>query len=170
MIRTILWALGILGILLLVQTTLLSYVVLWGAKPDILWIVFAILATQNGSFGSQIVGFVLGIAIDILTATPLGFHAFQFSLAGYLFGLGTGKVYFDPFIMPAVLGFVATLFPILSGTILTLIFRLGSPWDEYLHWGTLVQAAFNIVIAPVVYWLYGLLKEKLQDPRRGFGV
>lgn len=169
MIRSILWALGILGILLLLQTTLLSYFVVLGSKPDLLWIVFAILATQNGSFSAQIVGFILGLVTDIVTTAPLGFHAFQFSLAGYVFGLGSGKVYFDPLIMPAFLGFLATVFQVATGFLLTMVFRLGDPWGAYFHMGTVFQMLMNVILGPVIYWLSGWLREKFQDPRRGFG-
>jgi len=169
MIRTILWALAILGALLLLQTTALSYLVFFGAKPDILWVVFVILAAVNGSFASQIVGFVLGLAVDFITTAPLGFHAFQFSLAGYLFGLGTGKVYFDPIVVPALVGLLASVLSVLSGFFLTAVFRLGDPVQAYLHWGTLIQLVLNVVVAPVIYWLYGWIREQFQDVRRGFG-
>ena len=169
MIRTILWALGILGVLLLLQTTLLSYLVVFGAKANILLVVFVILATQNGSFASQIVGFVFGLAIDTVTTSPLGYHAFLFSLAGYLFGLGSGKVYFDPLVMPVFLGFLATLFDTLGGLFLNTVFQLGQPLTSFFHLGALFQLVLNLLLAPVVFWLYGWVKEKFQDPRRGFG-
>lgn len=169
MIRTLLWALGILGLVLLLQTTLLSYLVVFGTKPDLLWIVFAILAIQNGSFNSQIVGFVVGLAVDSVTAAPLGFHAFQFALGGYVFGLGTGKVYFDPLVMPALLGLLVTLYEVLSALFLNTVFRLGQPLTAYIHMGALFQLVLNVLLAPVAYWLYGWLRDRFQDPRRGFG-
>jgi rod shape-determining protein MreD len=169
MIRTILWALGILTILLVLQTTVLSYFVLFGVKADLLLIVFVILATQNGSFASQIVGFVFGLAVDTVTTAPLGYHAFLFSLAGYLFGLGSGKVYFDPVVMPVLLGLLATAFELLGGFLLNAVFRLGQPLTAFFHVGALVQLLLNMLLSPVVFWLYGWLKDKFQDPRRGFG-
>jgi rod shape-determining protein MreD len=169
MIRTILWALGILGILLLLQTTVLSYLVVGGVKPDILLVVFVILATQNGSMVSQIVGFVLGLAIDMVTSAPLGFHAFEFALAGYLFGLGSGNVYFDPLVMPALMGLLATVLTLVTGLTLNTVFLLGSPLSAFFHIGLVFQFLINVLLAPLVFWLYGWVREKFQDPRRGFG-
>jgi rod shape-determining protein MreD len=169
MIRTILWALGILAVLLVFQTTLLSYVVFFGVKADVMLIVFVVLAIQNGSFASQIVGFVLGFALDAVTVSPLGYHTFLFSLAGYLFGLGSGKVYFDPLVMPALLGLLATLYITVGGLLVNTVFRLGQPLSAYVHMGLVVQLVLNVLLAPLVFWLYGWLKEKFQDPRRGFG-
>lgn len=169
MMRSILWALGILGLLLLFQSTLLSYLVVAGVKPDLLLVVFVILAAQNGSFPSQIVGFILGLAIDMVTTAPLGFHAFEFSLAGYLFGLGSGKVYFDPLVMPAFLGFLATLYSVLASFALNTVFALGSPASAFFHVGVLFQLVLNLLLAPLVFWLYGWVRDKFQDPRRGFG-
>jgi len=169
MIRTILWALGILAVLIVLQTTLLSYVVFFGVKADVILIVFVVLAIQNGSFTSQIVGFVLGLVLDAVTVSPLGYHAFLFALAGYLFGLGSGKVYFDPLVMPALLGFLATMYITVAGLLLNTVFRLGQPLTAYFHMGVVIQLVLNVVLAPLVFWLYGWLKEKFQDPRRGFG-
>jgi rod shape-determining protein MreD len=169
MIRTTLWALAVLGLLLLLQTTALSYFVFWGTKPDLLWVIFVILASQNGSFVSQIVGFILGLAVDTVTTAPLGFHAFQFSLAGYLFGLGSGKVYFDPIVMPAFLGFLVTTFQVLSAFLLSAVFRLGEPWTAFFNLGLVMQMVLNVLLAPVAYWVYAWIKDKFQDPRRGFG-
>jgi rod shape-determining protein MreD len=169
MIRTILWALGILGLLLLLQTTLFSYLVIAGTKPDVLLVVFVILATLNGSFNSQIVGFILGLAVDMVSLTPLGFHAFLFSLAGYLFGLGSGKIYFDPLLMPALLGFVATAYYTIAGFLLSFIFRLGDPWSSWFHMGLVFQLILNILLTPLIYWIQSWIRERFQNPRRGFG-
>ena len=169
MIRSIVWALGILGVLLLLQTTLLSYVVVAGTKPDVLLVVFVILATINGSFASQIVGFILGLIIDMVSLAPLGFHAFIFSLAGYIFGLGRGKVYFDPLVMPALLGFLATIYYTITGFLLSFVFRLGYPWNSWFHMGLVFQMVLNILLTPLVLWLNSWIREQFQNPRRGFG-
>jgi len=169
MIRTVLWALGILGLLLVIQTTLLSYLVVFGSKPNVLLVVFVILATQNGSFSSQIVGFVLGLVVDTITTMPLGYHAFIFSLAGYLFGLGRGKVYFDPIVLPVLLGLLATIYETIIGFSLNILFNLGQPISSYFNMGTLFQTILNILLSPLIFWLYGWIKEKFQNTRRGFG-
>lgn len=169
MIRTILWALGILGVVLVLQTTLLSYLVVFGVKADVLFIVFVVLAAQNGSFASQIVGFVLGLAVDTVTASPLGFHAIVFSLGGYLFGLGSGKVYFDPIAMPALLGLLATVYKVLTEFLTNEVFRLGQPLTAFFHLGLVFQLLLNVAIAPLIFWIYAWIKERFTNPRRGFG-
>lgn len=169
MIRSILWALAILGVLLVLQSTVLGSVALLGAKPQLLLLVFVVLATQNGSWASQIVGFVLGFAIDMVTVAPLGFHAFQFALAGYLFGLGSGKVYLDPLVLPALLGLLATLYDVFSALVLNTLFNLGQPITAYFNLSLLFQCLFNVILAPAVFLAYGWVKERFQNPRRGFG-
>lgn len=167
MIRSSLWALAILGILLLLQTTVLSYLVFAGVKVDLLWIVFVILAFQNGAFPSQIVGFVLGITIDTITAAPLGYNAFLFTLAGYLFGLGKGKVYLDPIVMPGLLGLIIVVYQLLAGGLLDGVFRLGDPLASW-RLNTVFQALVNAALTPVVFWVFGWVRDRFQDPRRGF--
>jgi len=169
-IRSALWALLILGLLLLFQTTVLSYLALWGIKPNVLFLVFVILATQNGSLVSQSVGFILGIIVDVVSLAPLGYHAFLFSLAGYLFGLGSGKVYFDPLFMPILLGLMATAYDSFGGLLLNLLFRLDQPISSFLHLGLLFQLFINLLMSPLIFWLYSWSKERFQNQRRGFGV
>jgi len=169
MIRTLLWSFGILGSLLLLQTTLLGGLSIAGARIDLLWVVFIILATQNGSSISQGIGFVLGLAVDAVTLAPLGYHAFLFTLGGYLFGLGSGNVFFDPIVMPAFLMLLASVFQALVGFVLSAVFRLGDPLSTFFHLGFLFQTLLNVVLAPLVFWVYGWAREKFQDPRRGFG-
>ena len=170
MIRTFFWAVGVLAIVLLLQTTLLNRIVLFGAKPDIVLIVFVLLATQYGSLVGQLAGFVVGIAIDVITVSPFGFHAFLFTVAGYVVGLGSGKVYLDPLIMPALLGLLSTLYLAFFGFVLNLIFRLGEPWSVYFNVGLIFQVGLNVVLAPLFFWIYGLVRERFQDKRRGFGA
>ena len=169
MIRSIFWTLGILGVLLLLQTTVLSYLVVFGIKPNILLVVFVILATQNGSFVSQIVGFILGLVVDMVTTAPLGYHAFSFSLAGYLFGLGSGKVYFDPLMIPALVGLLVTIYDTLMGALINTVFLLGEPLSAHFHIGVLFQLILNLLMAPLAFWAYGWVKERFQNQRRGFG-
>jgi len=169
MIRAIAWALAILAALLLLQSTLLGPLALFGVKLQLLLLVFLVLATQNGSWASQIVGFVIGFAIDMVTTAPLGFHAFQFALAGYLFGIGSGKVYLDPLVLPALLGLLATLYDTLSAFLLNTVFNLGQPVTAYFNLTLLFQGLFNAVLAPLVFLSYGWVKQRFQNPRRGFG-
>ncbi|MEI8092912.1 MAG: rod shape-determining protein MreD [Spirochaetales bacterium] len=168
MIRAGLWAILILAVLLLLQTTLMNLVVVAGVKPDILLIVFVVLASQNGGLVSQLVGFVLGLAIDIVTTAPLGYNAFQFALAGYLFGLGRGKVYYDPFIVPALMAVLATVYSSICGYLVSQVFQLGFPFQMYFQIGFVVQLLVNLVAAPVTFFLFNFLKQRFQDPRRGF--
>jgi rod shape-determining protein MreD len=169
MIRTISWALAILGILVLLQTTLLSHLVFLGVKPDIVLVVFVVLATHNGSLSSQIVGFILGLILDMVSLAPLGFHAFLYSLAGYFFGLGSGKVYLDPLVMPALLGLLATIYYVVTAFLISLVFRLADPWSSWFNVGLFVQLSINVFLTPLVYWIQGWIREKFQNPRRGFG-
>ena len=170
MTRSFLWSLVMLGLTLLVQTTLLSYVSFAGVRPDILLVLFAVLAVHNGSFVSQLVGFVIGIALDVVSVSPLGFHALLYTLAGYTIGLGSGKVYFDPLVMPALLGIITTVYFSCAGFLLNALFRLGEPWSAFFNVGLLFQFVLNALATPLVFWIYGLVRERFKNPRRGFGV
>ena len=90
------------------------------------------------------------------------------TLAGYLFGLGKGKVYYDPFVVPALVGLLATIYSAVAGFVLSEVFQLGFRGDTFFQVGLLVQLVVNLIAAPVIYFVYNFLKQRFQDPRRGF--
>lgn len=168
MIRALLWMVGILFVILIVQTTLLNAIALWGTKPDILLLLFIILTIQNGSIPSLICGFAIGIILDVLAGTPVGYHSFVLTLFGYLFGLGKGKVFFDPIVVPLIMSIIATFFYTVSLFIVSGLFNLAHPFATFFNTSFMIQLLYNLVAAPIIYLIYNFLKQKFQNPRRGF--
>lgn len=166
--RSFFWSLVVLGALLVLQSTLLGGVIILQAKLNILWLVFIAICLQNGSIPGQLVGFILGLAVDSVTASPVGLHAFEFSLAGYLFGLGRGKIFFDAILMPALLGMIAVLFDVLTLFLLNFIFRLGLPVQSFFYWGVLAQMTMGAIFMPAIFWIYRWSREHFSHSRRGF--
>jgi rod shape-determining protein MreD len=73
---------------LLLQTTLMKYVTVYGVRPNLL-IVFVILtALIRGNVEGGTVGFFAGLAADMLFGGLLGFHA----LMGMFTGIAAGSV------------------------------------------------------------------------------
>src|SRR5689334_20413012 len=57
-----------------------------GAMPDLVVIFLAYTIIMRGQLIAQLSGFVLGLALDILSSGTLGAHALALTLAGFLLG------------------------------------------------------------------------------------
>jgi rod shape-determining protein MreD len=73
-------------LLVIVQVLASKYISIGGAMPDLALIFLAFTIITRGQFVAEITGFLLGLAIDILSSGTLGAHALSFTLAGFLLG------------------------------------------------------------------------------------
>lgn len=69
------------------QTTLLSSLRIFGVMPDIGLVATAAVAYSEGPETGAIYGFANGLAIDLFLRTPLGLGALTFALVGYGVGI-----------------------------------------------------------------------------------
>lgn len=75
-------------ILLLIQTTLLNHVVIYGVKPNIIIVFVIITALIGGHIEGGTAGFFAGLAQDMLFGNILGFYA----LLGLYLGISAGSI------------------------------------------------------------------------------
>lgn len=73
---------------LVLQTTLLDYVAIYGIKPNLILVFVMVTALIRGNTEGGAVGFFSGLALDMLFGSVLGFYA----LLGFLTGLAAGSV------------------------------------------------------------------------------
>jgi rod shape-determining protein MreD len=72
---------------LVVQVAFLDQIVAWGAHPDVLVILPAAAGLLQGPQRGAIVGFVAGVAADLVVQLPFGLSPLTFVLAGFAAGL-----------------------------------------------------------------------------------
>jgi rod shape-determining protein MreD len=104
----------------------------------------------------QFSGFFYGIALDILSAAPLGLNAFVRTIIGALAGLMKGTFFLDVFLLPMLLCASATLIKALILFLLSLF--MGGLVPSYpLAAPTLwAEMALNTFTAP---FLFAFLKR-----------
>ena len=156
MIKNIIWTLVFSLIAAVLQSTLLPYVALYRAVPDLVLCIVVYSAYINGSMTGQLSGFFCGIALDFISAAPLGLNALIRTIIGALAGLLKGSFFLDILLLPMILCSSATLIKAL------LLFLLSLPTGGLIPaypiaaptlWAEL---ALNTVIAP---FLFALLKR-----------
>jgi rod shape-determining protein MreD len=145
-------------LLILLQTTLVNAVTLGTAVPDVLviWIVY--LAIQFGQIAATVLGFGIGLCMDLLSGQDgmLGLAALSKSLAGFLAGyfyhenkteqtLSSGR-------FVAAVGFAA----LLHNAIYFLIFLRGSDvgWWQAITWHGVPSTLYTMVLSVVPMSLF----------------
>jgi rod shape-determining protein MreD len=160
-IRTILFSTILLVASGIVQSTWLGAIAVWGVIPDISLVILVWLSYKNGIVEGPISGFIAGFAEDCLSASPLGFHAFVKTFVAAAAGLLHGSFFIDRVFLPFALGAVATLFKALAAGILALLFGAKIQTYNFLDRVLWIEAAYNGLIAPLVFLLLGVMKRLL---------
>lgn len=150
--KTHAWAVaGIMGLLLVLETSVLPHLAVKGVKPDLVLLFVISLGLLNGAREGAVAGFTGGLLEDLLLGRYVGVRAISKMVAGYLAGLAGRRVYRDSLFTP--------VFLVLGGTIISefLSFALWWKLGSSLTLGAglvsviLPLAVFNSMVAPFIY-------------------
>ncbi len=156
----------LLGALLL-QTSLLAQVRMFGVMPDFMLLVAVAGGITAGATRGAALGFASGMLIDLFLPTPLGLSALVFTLVGYWVGVANTGVLRSAWYIPVLTAGGASV----AGV--TLYAMIGSVLGERMINGHLITIALvvglsNAVLAPVavklVDWSLGSLKSGPRIP------
>ena len=155
--RPIILTVLLLGAVVLLQTTILEAVAVRGVMPDLQLILVVFLALRRGSMSGQIAGFVGGLLEDVVSLSPLGFHALVKALVGYCSGLVCGLIRPSTIVVPALLVAAAALIKGTVAGLLSLVFgiRLETHLLDQRFW---IETAYNVVLAPFLFALLSRIR------------
>lgn len=148
---------AVIGTMAVIQSVFLANGIVGGVTPDFALLVLTFSANQQGSLKGQTAGFVTGFVQDVLSITPLGFHAFSRTVIGYLFGAFKGKIFIDPLLIPILLAIVATVIKAVLGFGLLAIFSPGQA-DVVFSVKLAIELGLNSVAAPFLYGFLRMIK------------
>ncbi len=100
---------AIIILVIILQSTLLNYIGIWGSKPDLLLIFVIAIGLTRGVQDSVIFGFAAGLLEDIAAGGMIGETAFVKMLIGLLVGLFEQRLFKENFIVPACMIFFGSL-------------------------------------------------------------
>jgi rod shape-determining protein MreD len=161
MIRTIVLSSLLLILCNFIQSTWFGSIAILGVVPDLALIVLVWLSYENGFVEGSISGFLSGLAEDFISASPLGFHAFVKTATATAAGFLHGTFFIDRLFLPIVLGIVSTIFKALATALLSLFFGGAIHAYNFLDRMIWIEAAYNGIIAPLVFLLLTPLKRLL---------
>jgi rod shape-determining protein MreD len=150
-LRTILISTVLLGVAVLLQSTVLRWVALKGVKPDLALILLVFVAVRRGSMSAQTSGFLAGLLEDALSLAPVGFNALLRTVLGFFYGLLSGSIFVDPVLMPVLLVMVATLLKGLLSSLLVVLFRVPAPGFQIFAGPLWIEVGYNAVLAPFLF-------------------
>jgi len=165
----------ILGILLttlvgtafgFLQSTLFFGIIPLGIVSDLAMIFLVAAAWRYGSLTGEISGFLIGLSFDITSLSPLGFHAFLFTLIGFLFGRMQGSIAPGPIITPILAAGIAAFIKYLGFYLLSLLFSLDIVAFRYFILKVVFETLADMMLSPLIFLLAGFL-IKLLAGRKG---
>lgn len=135
----------VLILVLTVQTTWLSDLRPFGAPGDLLLLVAIVAGMSSGALAGAVVGFIAGIAMDLVLLSPFGLSALVYLVVGYVAGsLHAGVIRSAPWI-PVAVSLVASglgvVFFVIVGQLLGQHFRLPDLPEIVLVTATINAAA-----------------------------
>ncbi len=146
---------------LLLQTTVLARMRVFGVMPDVMLLVAICGGITAGATRGATLGFASGMLIDLFLSTPLGLSALVFTLVGYAVGVANTGVLRSAWYIPVLTAGAASV----AGVVLYAL--VGSMLGERMIDGHLVTIAavvglWNAVLSPIavkfVDWSLGSLK------------
>ncbi|GAB1482794.1 rod shape-determining protein MreD [Treponema sp.] len=163
--KTVFWSTAIAAIAALLQSTLLSHLAIFNVVPDLALGVLVYTAYVNGTMTGQLSGFSSGLALDFISAAPLGFNALMRTIIGALFGLIKGTFFLDIIILPMALTASATLLKALLAAFLHFLFAGALPAYDFFASTLWIEIGFNALSSPFLFAFLKLFKTVLL-PRK----
>jgi rod shape-determining protein MreD len=135
----------------LVQTTVLPQLTLFGAAPDLVLLVTISMGLLEGPLAGAATGFAGGLLEDLLLTTVTGITALAYLLVGYAVGKIRPYVQSTSVLVPVTGIFIGTVAANLLLAALAVLLGSPTPAMERVLQAAMLMAVYNAIIAPFVY-------------------
>ena len=143
----------------LVESSILSNIMILPTVPDICLLCLLYISIQNGRLFGETMGFVSGLFLDFLGSGILGLNCLYRTLIGYLGGFFNKTFNTEGIFIPILLGGIATVAKGLFLWLISLLFPHGT--YSLFNKIFLFEVAENIILAPFVFKFLGLFRKSL---------
>ena len=159
--RTLLLTVVVLSALLL-QTTVFADVRLFGARPELMFLLTIAFGVLEGPASGAVAGFASGMSQDFLLNQPKGITALTLVLVGYAIGMLRQYIVSPSPVLPVFLvaggTFVGVVF---YGVVSFLLGQLDTSW-WYLFRVATLSAVYNAILTPL---LFPILRRAAEGSR-----
>jgi len=159
----------LLGVLLLLQTTVMTHLRIGGVMPDLGLVATIAVAYRGGPEAGALFGFAAGAAADLFLQTPFGLSALTWVLVGYVAGVVQEGLVRSAWWVPPVFGGLGCLAGGLAFLAIGALVGQEQLWTARTLRLAMGAAVYGAAVAPVVF---GLVAVTLRHPgaRAGRGA
>jgi rod shape-determining protein MreD len=142
----------------ILQSGVISQIAFLKVIPDLALCILVFSAYVNGTMTGQISGFLSGLLLDFLSASPLGLNCLVRTLIGALAGVFKGTFFLDIFLMPVILCAIATIIKAVLFFFLHLIFGSSIPVYSFSSSVLWIELGLNCISAPLLFIILKKIK------------
>ncbi len=151
----------------LIEAALLSNIMVLPTVPDLSLICVLYISLQNGKLMGETTGFMSGLFLDFLSASPWGLNCLYRTILGYIGGIFCKTINTDGVFIPCVLGFSATIAKALFIWVISVLYPSGifsySPISKIF----IFELCANTILTPIIFKFLFLFKNALLlDPEK----
>lgn len=161
MVRSIAFSIFILLCFALFESAILSNIIFLPAVPDFLLLCVVYFSVHNGRFYGTITGFIAGLFFDFLTAAPVGLHCLLRTISGYSFGFFNKILNVEGFLLPAFIGFCATLYKVLLLFVISQFFPNSVRMYNICSIVFVAELIMNTVFTPFIFRFLDIFKRNI---------
>lgn len=143
----------------LVETAILSNIMFLPAVPDLILLCSVYLSLLNGRGTGEAEGFVSGLYMDFLTGSPFGLNCLFRTIIGYIAGCFGSTIQYHGIVMPAAIGFVATLLKVFLIWIISLFYPTAVNTYSFFSVPFVFELVANTICAPLMFKLMFFFKR-----------
>lgn len=159
--RTVLLTVVVLSALLL-QTTVFADIRLFGARPELMFLLTIAFGVLEGPASGAVAGFASGMSQDFLLNQPKGITALTLVLVGYAIGMLRQYIVSPSPLLPVFLVAGGTFGGVLFyGVVSFLLGQLDTSWWYLLRTAGL-SAVYNAILTPL---LFPILRRAAEGSR-----
>ena len=134
----------------IVETSILSNISFLPAVPDLALICVLYFSFLNGKNYGQVSGFLSGLLLDFLSGSPLGFNCLYRTVIGYLSGVFRRTINASGFLVPSVIGLLATILKVFLIWLISLFFKSIKIYNIFTF-SFLFELVMNVLLTPLMF-------------------
>jgi len=162
---TIYLVVPLLIVAVLLQSTVVTHIVVWGIFPDLPLLIVVSWALLRGARQGVVWGFIAGVALDVFSGAPFGAGTLSLIAAGFLAGMAEPAVFRSHLALPLAAAFVTTL--VYDLLFIGVVHLSGGKvvWGDTILHLILPAAVLNAIVIPVVFVVIRWISKRFSGGR-----
>jgi len=154
----------VLPVVALIQTTILPRLQLVGLRPDLVLLTVISWSLFRGAREGMYWGFIGGGLIGLLSAAPLGIHAFAMTFSGLVSGVGEQNMFRHNLLLSLGITMIATTLYYITSMLMLQLVGWNVAWLPTLTRVVVPLTLLNTLLVPLAYRIIHPLQRLTGPP------